>query len=143
MKKVLVLNGPNLNLLGSREPGIYGDLSLEQIAHRLEKLARELDVVLDIRQSNSEAELLGWLQQTDGFSAVVINPAALTHYSIGLRDVISVVRDRGIRVVECHLSNPAAREVFRHESLISGVSNGVVAGFGAESYALALRAAVS
>ena len=141
MKKVLVLNGPNLNLLGSREPAVYGTLSLEEIESQLEQLAAELGVSVELRQSNSEAQLIEWIQSLDGFSAIVINPAAFTHYSIGLRDAVAVCRDQGVRVIECHLSNPAARETFRHESLITGVAHGVIAGFGVNSYLLALRAA--
>jgi 3-dehydroquinate dehydratase-2 len=143
VKKVLILNGPNLNLLGSREPSVYGHISLDEIASQLVLLAGELNAEVDVRQTNSEAEMIGWLQGLQGFNAVVINPAAFTHYSIGLRDALAIVRGRGIRVIECHLSNPAAREIFRHDSLISAVADGVIAGFGAQSYLLALRAAVA
>ena len=142
MKKILILNGPNLNLLGAREPDVYGTLRLNEIKEQLNELATALGVEIEVRQSNSEAELIEWLQQATEFAGVVINPAAFTHYSIALRDAVSIVRDRGVRIVECHLSNPASRETFRHESLISAVSTGVVSGFGANSYLLALRAAV-
>lgn len=141
MKRVLVLNGPNLNMLGTREPSVYGQLSLEDIAAQLENLAAELGVAIDFRQSNSETDLVEWLQQANDFVGVVINPAAFTHYSIALRDAVAIVRDRGLKVVECHISNPSAREIFRHESVISAVVTGVVSGFGVDSYLLALRAA--
>ncbi len=143
MKKVLVLNGPNLNMLGTREPGIYGTLSLSEIETEVAELGAELNIDIEFRQTNSESELIHWLQGAAGFAGVVINPAAFTHYSIALRDAVALVRDRGVKVVECHLSNPAARESFRHESLISGVATGVISGFGAQSYLLALRAVVS
>lgn len=129
-------------MLGTREPGIYGTVSLSEIERELVALGAELKVAIDFRQSNSESQLIEWLQVAEEFVGVVINPAAFTHYSIALRDAVALVRDRGVKVVECHLSNPAARENFRQESLISGVATGVISGFGAHSYLLALRAIV-
>ena len=139
-KKILVLNGPNLNLLGKRQPEIYGRLSLEQINKKIEALAEELGVSVEIRQSNSEGELINWIQQAPGqFGALIINPAAYTHSSIALRDAITAA---GIPTVEVHISNIYKREDFRRHSYIAGAAVGQIAGFGATSYLLGLRAAV-
>ena len=140
-KKILILNGPNLNLLGTRQPEIYGKLTLTQIDKQVRALAKELTVEIEFRQSNSEGELVTWIQQAAGtFSAIVINPAAYTHTSLAMRDAISAV---GLPVVEIHLSNIHKREQFRHHSYIAEVAVGQIAGFGAESYLLGLRAAVN
>ncbi len=140
-KKILVLNGPNLNLLGTRQPDIYGRLTLAQIEKQVRVLAKELAVDIDFRQSNSEGELVTWIQQAaKQFGAMVINPAAYTHTSLAMRDAISAV---GIPTIEIHISNIHKREQFRHHSFIAEVAVGQIAGFGVESYLLGLRAAVS
>jgi 3-dehydroquinate dehydratase II len=138
LKKVLVLNGPNLNLLGKRQPEIYGKATLAEIERKVRTLAQELRVEIDFRQSNSEGELVTWIQQAAGkFGAILINPAAYTHTSLAMRDAISAV---DIPVVEIHLSNIYKREQFRHHSIISEVAVGQIAGFGLQSYLLGLRA---
>jgi 3-dehydroquinate dehydratase II len=138
--KVLVLNGPNLNLLGAREPEVYGDMNLESLIKLLKTRASELGVEVDVRQSNSEQELIEWIQEA--FSeklAVILNPAAFTHYSYALRDACAAHTSAGNKLIEVHISNPHARESFRHISVISGVASGVIAGFGFDSYLLALE----
>jgi len=140
-KKILILNGPNLNLLGTRQPEIYGKLTLAQIEKQVRTLAKELAVEIDFRQSNGEGELVTWIQQAAGkFAAIVINPAAYTHTSLAMRDAISAV---GLPVVEIHLSNIHKREHFRHHSYIAEVAVGQIAGLGVDSYLLGLRAAVN
>ena len=139
-KKILVLNGPNLNLLGKRQPEIYGKATLPNIENQVRALAKELGVEIDFRQSNSEAELVTWIQEAEGrFAALVINPAAYTHTTLAMRDAISAV---GIPTVEIHLSNIHKREPFRHHSYIAEVAVGQIAGFGVNSYLLGLRAAL-
>lgn len=140
-KNILVLNGPNLNLLGRRQPEIYGKTTLAQIEKDLRALAKELGVKVAFRQSNSESELVTWVQQATGkFDAIVINPAAYTHTSLALRDAIAA---GGIPTIEIHLSNIYKREQYRHHSFIAEVAVGQIAGFGAESYLLGLRAAAA
>jgi 3-dehydroquinate dehydratase II len=139
-KRVLILNGPNLNLLGKRQPEIYGRLTLEQINKRIQALAKELKVEVEIRQSNSEGELVTWIQEAPAhFGAIVINPAAYTHSSVAIRDAITAAR---IPTVEVHLSNIYKREEFRKHSYIAGAAAGQIAGFGVQSYLLGIRAAV-
>ena len=140
LKKILVLNGPNLNLLGKRQPEIYGTATLAEIEQKVRTLAQELRVEVDFRQSNSEGELVTWIQQAAGkFGAILINPAAYTHTSLAMRDAISAV---GIPVIEIHLSNIHKREPFRHHSFIAEVAVGQIVGFGLQSYLLGLKAAV-
>lgn len=139
--KFLVLNGPNLNLLGKREPGIYGSLTLAEIEAAVRKRSVKLGVEIDFRQSNSEGDLVGWIQESPGrFNAIILNAAAYTHTSIALRDAIAAT---GVPTIEIHLSNIHAREEFRHRSLIAAVCKGQICGFGPLSYILALEAAVS
>lgn len=138
MSRVLVLNGPNLNRLGTREPDVYGTGSLEDLRAALDGASDGAEI--DLRQTNSEAELIGWLHEAvDTGTPVILNPAAFTHYSYALRDAVALVTTAGIPLVEVHLSNPHAREEFRHTSVISAVATGVIAGFGFDSYLLALR----
>ena len=138
-KKVLILNGPNLNLLGKRQPEIYGKLTLAQIEQKVRMLARELGIEIEFRQSNNEGELVTWIQEAaNKFGAIVINPAAYTHTSLAMRDAVSAI---GIPTVEIHISNIHQREPFRHHSFIAEVAVGQIAGFGVDSYLLGLRAA--
>jgi 3-dehydroquinate dehydratase-2 len=138
--KIFVLNGPNLNLLGKREPEIYGSDTLDDIAERLTQRASELGLDIDLRQSNHEGHLVDWLHeaQATGAKAVILNAGGYTHSSVAIRDAIAAI---SIPVIEVHLSNPHARERFRHRSLISGVVKGTIAGLGAHGYILALDAA--
>ena len=140
MKSVLVLNGPNIGRLGSREPEIYGTVSYDGLKSLLAKTAEDLNLSVETRQSNSEAELIGWIHgAVDSGTDVVLNPAAFTHYSYALRDAAAMITKAGLKLIEVHLSNPHSREEFRHTSVISGVATGVIAGFGVNSYLLALR----
>jgi 3-dehydroquinate dehydratase-2 len=140
MTTVLVLNGPNLGRLGSREPDVYGDQDLKSLTTLLTTEAPE-GFTVDLRQTDDEAELIGWLHgAVDDGSPVILNPAAFTHYSYALRDAVALVTKAGGTVIEVHISNPHAREEFRHNSVISGVATGVIAGFGFEGYVLALQA---
>ncbi len=137
---IYVLNGPNLNLLGLREPEIYGSDTLDDIAGRLEDRAKELDLEIDLRQSNHEGHLVDWLHeaQARGAKAVLLNAGAFTHTSVALYDAIRAIRTP---VLEVHLSNPLTREEFRHHSYVGMAAKGTIAGFGALSYMLALEAA--
>ncbi len=140
MSKVLVLNGPNLSRLGAREPEIYGNTSWADLVSLVENMAAELNLAAEVRQTDSESELIGWIHEAiDSSSDVVINPAAFTHYSYALRDACAMMTKAKLRLIEVHISNPHAREEFRHTSVISGVATGVIAGFGIDSYALALQ----
>lgn len=139
MTRVLVLNGPNLQRLGSREPDVYGVVRLPQVAASL-VAAAPAGVEVDVRQTDDEATLIGWLHEAaDTGSPVILNPAAFTHYSYALHDAVRIVTGAGLPVVEVHLTNPAAREAFRRESVVSPAATGVIAGFGADGYLLALR----
>lgn len=136
--RVLVLNGPNLGRLGSREPEVYGSVSHDDLVEQCEGWGRELGLAVEVRQTDDEAELVRWLHEaSDSATAVVLNPAAFTHYSYALRDACAQLT---APLVEVHLTNPAAREKFRHTSVISGVATGTIAGFGRGSYRLALQA---
>lgn len=138
--KVLFLNGPNLNLLGQREPDVYGHATLADIEAKVRERAAKLGVEVDFRQSNLEGELVDWIQQAKGkFDVIVLNAAAYTHTSVALRDAIAAV---GVPTIEIHLSNIHAREKFRQKSLIAPVCWGQITGFGQKSYLLALEASV-
>lgn len=138
MTRVLVLNGPNLGRLGSRQPDVYGSLGLDELREQLTATAE--GATIDLRNTDDEAELIGWLHEAvDSGTHVILNPAAFTHYSYALRDAAALVTDAGLLLVEVHISNPYAREEFRHTSVISGVATGVIAGFGFDSYLLALE----
>jgi 3-dehydroquinate dehydratase-2 len=135
---VLVLHGPNLNLLGQREPEVYGTLTLPEIDRRLTQHAARLDMRIETRQSNQEGELVDLIQGArEGFDAIVINPGGYTHTSVAIRDAIAGV---GVPTIAVHLSNPSAREWFRQTDLIAGACRGVIAGFGWRSYVMALEA---
>jgi 3-dehydroquinate dehydratase-2 len=139
MSLVLVLNGPNLGRLGSREPDIYGSTDYAGLVAKATDAGSALGLTVEVRQTDSEAELIGWLHEAvDREADVVLNPAAFTHYSYAVRDAAVQVTKAGKRLIEVHLSNPHTREEFRHKSVISGVATGVIAGFGVDSYLLAL-----
>jgi len=140
MKKVLIIHGPNLNLLGKREEDIYGKMSLDDINKSLKKKADALGIGIDTFQSNHEGDIVQKIQdaRAEGFSAVLINPAAYTHTSVAIRDAVSAI---DIPVVEVHISNIYAREEFRHKSLIAPAASGQISGFGVNSYILGLEAA--
>ncbi len=136
--ELMVLNGPNLNRLDLREKSFYGDISYDDICLTVENAARDLGFEVDIRQSNDEAEIVNWLHQAaDNKTPVIFNPAAFTHYSYAIRDAVVMLK---APCIEVHISNPLSREEFRHTSVISGVVAGTIAGFGLDSYRLAIRA---
>ncbi|HEY6972773.1 MAG TPA: type II 3-dehydroquinate dehydratase [Nitrospiraceae bacterium] len=137
MIRILILHGPNLNLLGSREQSVYGTAPLDEVDAAISKLAEELAVEVDIRQSNSEGELVTWIQEArSGYQGIVINPAGYTHTSIAIRDALAAVN---LPTIEVHLSNIHRREEFRHRSYVAGVATGQIAGLGPTGYLLALR----
>jgi len=141
MVRVLVLNGPNLGRLGVREPEVYGSGTLADLEQAVQGWGTELGLTIEARQSDDESVLVGWLHEAvDTGTHVVLNPAAFTHYSYALRDAAAQVTEVGLVLVEVHLSNPAAREQFRHTSVIGAVATGTVAGFGFDSYRLGLFA---
>ncbi|MEY4312312.1 MAG: hypothetical protein RLZZ571_1082 [Actinomycetota bacterium] len=138
MAKVLILNGPNLDKLGTREPEIYGTLTLADIKSACQAKAAEHGIEIDFRQSNSETDLIEWLHEAASQKLpVIINPAAFTHYSVAIRDAAALLE---AQLIEVHISNPIAREEFRHTSLISGLAKGTISGFGVNSYLLAIDA---
>jgi len=138
-KKILVLHGPNLNLLGQRQPEIYGRLTLQQINAQIRALAKELGVGVEVRQSNGEGELVTWIQEAPKkFGAIILNPGAYTHTSIALRDAISAVE---VPTIEVHISNIHKREEFRKHSFVAEAAVGQISGFGVQSYLLGLRVA--
>lgn len=137
---VWVLNGPNLDRLGTREPDVYGHLDYNQLVELVTSEAADLGLAADVRQTNDEAELISWLHQAaDEQTPVILNPAAFTHYSYAIRDACAMLT---APLIEVHLSNPLAREEFRHTSVVGGVASGSIGGFGVDSYRLALRALV-
>jgi 3-dehydroquinate dehydratase II len=137
-RRVLVLNGPNLGRLGKREPSVYGTATYADLTDRCQRAGKELGLDVEVRQTEYEGELVGWIHEAcDGSFPVVLNAGALTHYSYALTDAVKM---RTAPLVEVHISNIAAREGFRHESVITGAATGIIAGFGFESYVLALRA---
>ncbi len=141
MNKILFINGPNLNLLSLREPNVYGSHTLKDIELKVKEQAALAQVTVDFRQSNSEGDLVTWIQNArNEFQVLVINAAAYTHTSIAIRDAIAAV---GIPAIEIHLSNVHAREEFRHRSMMAAVCKGVISGFGPHSYLLGLQAAIS
>lgn len=141
MIRILFLNGPNLNLLGKREPEVYGRTSLADIEAKVRERAKKAGAEVDFRQTNLEGELVSWIQEAKGqFDVIVLNAAAYTHTSIALRDAISAVE---VPTIEVHLSNIHAREEFRHKSLIAPVCRGQITGFGSNSYVLAVEAALN
>lgn len=136
--KVLIINGPNLDMLGKREVNYYGSDTYEELRKRISSFAKDLGLDADVRQTNDEATLISWLHEAaESNLPVIINPAAFTHYSYAIRDAIVMV---GSAKIEVHLSNPLSREEFRHTSVVSGVVNGTISGFGVNSYRLALEA---
>jgi 3-dehydroquinate dehydratase II len=138
MTRVLVLNGPNLSRLGSREPDVYGQATFDDLSERCAVDGAALGLEVEVRQTDDEAELVHWLHEAaDTATPVVLNPAAFTHYSYAVRDACA---QRTAPLIEVHLSNPAGREEFRHTSVVAGVATGTIAGFGLDSYSLALRA---
>jgi 3-dehydroquinate dehydratase-2 len=138
--KMLLLNGPNLSRLDLRDSSIYGDMDFEDLKVYIQEIATSLDIEVDIRQSDSESEIIHWLHQaSDNAIPVIFNPAAFTHYSYAIRDAAEMLK---APLIEVHLSNPMAREEFRHTSVISGIATGTIAGFGPDSYRLALLAMV-
>ncbi|MGQ0528054.1 MAG: type II 3-dehydroquinate dehydratase [Alphaproteobacteria bacterium] len=138
MKKILVLNGPNLNMLGAREPEIYGSQTLDDIAKLCKKSAARLNLLLDFRQSNHEGELVGWIQDAVGkFNGLIINAGAYTHTSIAIHDALRLL---SMPIIEVHLSDPKKREAFRHHSYIESLAKAAFAGHGAQGYVMALEA---
>ncbi|TFV98956.1 type II 3-dehydroquinate dehydratase [Leifsonia flava] len=141
MTTILVLNGPNLGRLGSREPEVYGSANLEDLRSAITQQVTDAasETTVELRQTDDESELVRWLHgAVDSGSPVVLNPAAFTHYSYALRDAAALVTGAGLPLIEVHITNPHARESFRHSSVISGVASGVIAGFGFDSYRLAV-----
>lgn len=141
MRKVLVLNGPNLNMLGARQPEVYGHATLDDLKGLIQGKAKELGLSAEMRQTSSEDELISWVHEAfENKIDVIMNPAAFTHYSYALADACAMLKDAGVRLYEVHISNPHARESFRHTSVISSTATGVIAGFGTDGYLMAMEA---
>ncbi len=137
MKKILIINGPNLNMLGTREPEIYGNQTLNDIEKLCEQTARTLNLEIDFRQSNHEGEIVDWIQQSiNNFNGIIINAAAYTHSSIAIHDALKLLK---CPIIEVHLSDPKTRETFRHTSYIEPIAHSVIAGHGAKSYEMAIE----
>ena len=140
-KSILVISGPNLNLLGNREEKYYGNISLDDIYEKIKKIAHSNDITIECKQSNSESEIIKWIQNAkNSFKAIIINAGGSTHTSVSIRDSLKLFD--GL-IIEIHMSNVHSREDFRHRSLISGVSSGIIIGFGDQSYYLAVNAAIN
>ena len=140
-KSILVISGPNLNLLGNREEKYYGNISLDEIYKKIQKIAHSNDITIECKQSNSECEIIEWIQNAkNNFKAIIINAGGYTHTSVSIRDSLKLFD--GL-IIEIHMSNVHSREDFRHTSLISGVSSGIIIGFGEQSYYMAVNAAVA
>ncbi len=138
---ILVLNGPNLGRLGTREPAIYGSATYADLVATCTEVAHELGTAVDVRQTDAEGEMIGWLHEAaDTADGVVLNPGAWTHYSYAIRDAAAIVTEAGVPLLEVHLSQPAAREDFRRTSVVAAVATGSISGLGVDSYRLALRA---
>lgn len=141
MTQVVILNGPNLGRLGVREPDVYGSTSYAGLVEAAAKWGQTLGLEVDVKQTDSESELIGWLHDAvDSHTHVVLNPAAFTHFSYAIRDAAAMVTKGGLKLIEVHISNPYAREEFRHHSVVGPVATGTIAGFGLDSYRLALGA---
>jgi 3-dehydroquinate dehydratase-2 len=137
MKKILILNGPNINMLGTREPQVYGNVTLSEIERRIKSLAQELKITVEFFQSNHEGEIVDKIQKClENISGIIINPAAFTHMSIAIRDALAAT---AIPAIEVHISNIYSREDFRHKSYIAPVALGLISGLGVDGYLLALR----
>lgn len=141
MKKILIINGPNLNMLGKREPEIYGKKTLDDVKFECEEFSSSLGIMCDFRQSNVEGEIVGWIQEAgNSFAGIIINAGAYTHTSVAIRDALLIIN---VPIVEVHISNIFKREDFRHHSFISDIAQGMICGLGTQGYTLAIRAIIA